>query len=385
MKAIILAAGEGRRLEPLTEVRPKPMIPVANRPLLEHVVEALVDAGIEEVVLVVGYERERIQSHFEDGDDWGITIEYAIQEKQLGTGHAILQAERLVDDTFLVLNGDRIIDPGLIDQVAAAPGEDPVVSVTRTRQPSAYGVVEVQDDHVVGIEEKPPLHAVPSELINAGVYRFTSGIFDEIRRTETGGELAITATLDRLADLDRVRAVRYRGTWLDVSYLWDVIDVTASVLDRDGDNVEPSAHRHERATITESVAIGADSWVGPGAIIMDGSAIGDNVTIGPNAVIENTVIFGDVVVEAGAVLTECVVGQSARVGANATVAGGEADVVVDETLYPGVTLGGVIGDTASLGGGVSLQAGAVVGNGATIQDGATVDGRIPDGAIVRRG
>jgi Nucleoside-diphosphate-sugar pyrophosphorylase involved in lipopolysaccharide biosynthesis/translation initiation factor 2B, gamma/epsilon subunits (eIF-2Bgamma/eIF-2Bepsilon) len=95
--AVILAAGEGRRLEPLTNRRPKPMVPVANRPLLEHVVEAVAAAGIDRIALVVGYRQERIRNHFGDGDDWGVTIEYVEQSTQLGTGHAVLQAESVVD------------------------------------------------------------------------------------------------------------------------------------------------------------------------------------------------------------------------------------------------------------------------------------------------
>ena len=109
--AVILAAGEGRRLEPLTNRRPKPMMPVANRPLLEHVIDSVVAAGIDRIVLVVGYKQERIRNHFRDGNDWGVTIEYVEQSTQLGTGHAVLQAEPVVDGPFVVLNGDRIVDP----------------------------------------------------------------------------------------------------------------------------------------------------------------------------------------------------------------------------------------------------------------------------------
>ena len=108
--AVILAAGAGRRLEPLTNRRPKPMVPVANRPLLEHVIETVAAAGIDRIVLVVGYKQERIRNHFGDGDEWDVTIEYVEQSTQLGTGHAVLQAESIVDDPFIVLNGDRIVD-----------------------------------------------------------------------------------------------------------------------------------------------------------------------------------------------------------------------------------------------------------------------------------
>ena len=141
MYAVILAAGEGMRLRPLTRTRPKPMIPIANRPLLEHVVEAVADAGLEKLVLVVGYKRERIQSHFGDGDDWGVEITYAVQEKQLGTGHAVEQAEPHVDGEFVVLNGDRIIDSALVSRVADESTPAPAVAVRRSETPSSYGVV----------------------------------------------------------------------------------------------------------------------------------------------------------------------------------------------------------------------------------------------------
>jgi len=155
--AVILAAGEGRRLEPLTNRRPKPMVPVANRPLLEHVVEAVAAAGIDRIALVVGYRQERIRNHFGDGDDWGVTIEYVEQSTQLGTGHAVLQAESVVDGPFVVLNGDRIVDAAVVSQVRdlARDGDHPAMAVTTAEHPREYGVVTLDGDRVTGIDEKP--------------------------------------------------------------------------------------------------------------------------------------------------------------------------------------------------------------------------------------
>jgi len=385
MKAVILAAGEGRRLEPLTDVRPKPMLPVANRPLLEHVIESVVAAGIEEVVLVVGYKRERIQSYFEDGDDWGIDIEYAVQEKQLGTGHAVLQAEDRVGDTFLVLNGDRVIDPTIVEEMIGAPADDEtLMAVTRTDDPSGFGVVESDGERVSGIAEKPPRHAITSEVINAGVYRLQPEVFDAIRETETAGELALTATLDRLAADGTVRAIRYRGTWLDVSYLWDLVAVNASLLDN-GTTIAATARTGENAVVTGGAAVDANAWVGPSATVLSGTAVGENARVGPNVVIENAVVFPGATIGAGSVLRDCVVGESARVGPNTTIEGGTADVAIDGSLHQGVTLGGVLGDNASLGGSVSVRPGARVGNEAAVEGGAAVGGRVPSGAEVRRG
>jgi glucose-1-phosphate thymidylyltransferase len=386
MKAIILAAGEGRRLEPLTDVRPKPMLPVANRPLLEHVVESVVAAGIDEIVFVVGYKRERIQSHFEDGDDWDVDIEYAIQEKQLGTGHAVLQAEEGIEETFLVLNGDRVIDPSIVERMIAAPPDgQTLVAVTRTDDPSGFGVVESEGERVTAIAEKPPRHAITSEVINAGVYRFEPDVFDAIRDTDTTGELTLTATLDRLAGDDQVRALRYRGTWLDVSHLWDLISVNASLLNGDDAEMAETARVGENAVVTGGATLDADAWVGPSATVLSGTAVGENARVGANVVLDNAVVFPDATIEPGAVLRDCVVGENARVGPNTTVEGGAADVAVDGTLHEGVTLGGVIGDNARLGGSVSVHPGAVIGNGTTVEGGAAVEGRVPSGADVRRG
>ena len=254
--AVILAAGEGRRLEPLTNRRPKPMVPVANRPLLEHVVEAVADTGIERIVLVVGYKQERIRNHFGDGDDWGATIEYVEQSTQLGTGHAVLQAEPVVDGPFVVLNGDRIVDPGVVSQLCDRAREEdlPAMAVTTVANPRQYGVVTLDGDRVTDIEEKPE-GTVETNQINAGVYAFSPAVFDAIRETHATGELAITTTLDRLASAEPLSAVRYGGRWLDVSNLWDLLTVNAALIGDDaGAGLDDDA-------LDRSVTVAADSML----------------------------------------------------------------------------------------------------------------------------
>ena len=386
MKAVILAAGEGRRLEPLTDVRPKPMLPVANKPLLEHVLEAVVDAGVEEVVLVIGYKRERIQDHFGDGDDWGIDIEYVVQEKQLGTGHAILQVESAIEGPFLVLNGDRIIETEIVREGLDAPTTDEMrVVVTRSDQPSEYGVVQLDGERVESITEKPRAHAAASQIINAGIYRFDPSMFDAIRATEVDGELAVTDTLQGLVERDRVLAVHYDGPWLDVSYLWDYLEVNAAVLDRYESTRSPPASPGEGGVVSEAVAVGPGTTVLPNATVLRGTALGANVRVGPNAVLSNCIVLPDATVGAGAVLQDCIVGENAVIGPNSTVEGGPATVQAEGQVFEGVRLGGVIGDNASLGGDVTVSPGATVGTGATAEAGSWLRGRLPSGADVRRG
>jgi len=384
MKAVVLAAGEGTRLEPLTETRPKPMLPAANRPLLEHVVEAVREAGIDELVVVVGYRRERIQSYFEDGDDWGVSIEYAVQEKQLGTGHAVLQAEPFVDGAFVAMNGDRIVAADDVSRVVERLEETgrTTLAVARSERPSDYGVVELEGEDVVDVVEKPPAHTTSSDVINAGIYGFDPGAFDALRATDADGELAVTDTLERLARRDAVTAVMARGRWLDVSYLWDLLAVNGRVVERD---VSPSARIADAASVVGDVALGADVRLRPGARVLTGSALGDNVEVGANAVVENCVVLPDATIGPGAVVRDCVLGENASVGANATVAGGDADVAVNGTVHEGVRLGGVIGDNARVGGAASLAPGSIVGNRTVVETDSGVDGRVPSDALVRRG
>ena len=388
MKAVVLAAGEGQRLEPLTNLRPKPMVPIANQPLLEYVIDSVSDAGIDEIVLVVGYKRERLQTYFGDGHRWGVDIEYAVQEKQLGTGHAVLQAEDHVDDEFLVLNGDRIITANLVEQLVEKRrnSDETVMAVTRADDPTEYGVVTLDGDRVSGITEKPRATAAPSDIVNAGVYAFDQSVFDAIRDIEPDptGELALTAAIERHLDDEPVRAVRYRGLWVDVSYLWDVTAVTAQVLDELDDPIQNGVV-DEGAQVADDVRIGSDTRVGANATVRRGSALGNNVTVGANAVLSNVVAFDDATIGDGAVLNDCIVAENATIGPNTTVSGGPADVVVDDTYCESVDLGAVVGDNASVGGGAVLVGGTVIGDGATVQDGVTVSGRVPTDAEVRRG
>ncbi len=384
-----MAAGEGRRLEPLTNRRPKPMIPVGNQPVLEYVVEAVADAGIDDIVLVVGYKRDRIQTYFGDGNDWGVDVSYAVQEKQLGTGHAVLQAEPHVDGAFVVLNGDRIIEPGVVEQVIDAPREagDAVMAVTRSKRPGDYGVVTTDGDRATDIAEKPGPHGSASEIINAGVYGFDDSVFAAIRACDVGpdGELAITSALDRLISRATVRCVRYRGQWVDLTHLWDVVSVNASVLDWFGAGIAETATVESGAVVADAVDVGGDARIGANAALRPNVTLGDNVVVGSNAVLSNAVVFPGAVIDDGAVVRDAVVGEDARVGPNTTVVGGDADVVVDGTYHEGVTFGGVLGDYADVGGGVLVEPGTRLGDDAIVESGATLTGAISPETEVRRG
>lgn len=387
MKAVVLAAGVGERFRPLTEIRPKSMLPVANKPLLEHVVDSLVEAGITDLVFVVGHKRERIQNHFQNGHGWGADITYAVQETPLGTGDALLQAAPYVDEEFVVMNGDRIVETELVEQLIErrrATG-DACMAIAHADDPTQYGMVTIDDDRVTSLVEKPPAHAITSTLVNAGAYACGPELFPMLQDAEYRGELDLPQTLAANLETNPVRPVRYDGIWLELSRPWDLLAANEGMLAFAGSHRDDSARVHEEATVVDPVAIGENASVQPGARVLPGTVLGNNVTVGANAVVKNAVVLADATIGPGSVLVDCIVGENATVGPNVTVEGGAANVIVDETLYTDVTFGGLLGDNAHVGGASVVEPGTILGNHCEVESGATVSGTIPSKTTVHHG
>jgi len=386
MKAVILAGGEGARLAPLTNVRPKPMLSVANKPILEHVIEAVKTAGINEIVLVVGYKRQRIQNYFGDGDDWGVDLEYVVQDTQLGSGHALLQAEPIIGTDLVVLNGDQIVDSAAITAVVQARQDttNAVMAVSQSAETHLYGVVDATDGAVTDLIEKPIPAEVDSKLINAGVYAFGPEIFSVLRATDSDGELGLPAALSGYLDDHPVQAVQYEGEWFDISRPWDLLTANGTLLDatnvdRDQVTIDDSA------TTLEDAHIGVDTRIQPNATILRGTSLGDNVTIGAGAVVENAIVMDDATIGANTTIRDCIVGANATLGPGTVIEGGRADVLLGDTLHRDVRFGGIVGDNATVGAAVAITPGTRLGNDATVESQCALDGWYDPNATVRRG
>jgi len=392
--AVVLAAGEGVRLRPLTSNRPKPLLPAGNRPILEHVLDALVDAGMERLVLVVGYRRERVQEHF--GPEYrDVPVEYVRQKKQLGSGHALLQAREAVSGSMVVVNGDHLVESDAVTDVVSAfetDDADATMAVIERDDPSTYGAVRIANSDVAEITEKPETDDY--RLINAGIYAFGASIFDAIEATpRTAGELALTDTIGRIVVRRRVRAVRVGGLWVDATYPWDLLAVTERVLE-DGRAPEPAQSEgiwvdsdalvSEDATLRQPVVVGPDCEIGPGSVVGPNVALGPNATVGANVTIERAVLDVDSRVGHGSTLVDAVFGQDTSVGVETVIPGGPADVRVDQTVFEDQRLGAVLADRVQVGGGVTFEPGALVGTGARVESGVTVRGRVANGAEVVR-
>lgn len=391
---VVLAAGEGTRLRPLTQNRPKPMLPAANRPILEHVLETLVEAGVNRLVVVVGYKRDRVQGHF--GPRFrDVPIDYVVQDKQLGSGHAVLQARTTVDGPVLIVNGDRVIEPSMVETVAnrfATTGA-PALALLEHPRAHTYGAVRLDGDHVVELVEKPAEGAF--RLINAGIYAVDEALFDRLETTpRTDGELGLTEALAaHVDDGGRLEGVMTDGLWADATYPWDMLVLSRAILEtgqivhpeaRAGVHVAPSASVHETAVLEAPVVVGPDCEIGPGVALGPHAAVGRNVTVGANATILNSLVDADSRVGAGSTLIDCVTGQDVALGAGTTVAGGPAEVALDGRIFHSEDLGAVFGDRVRAGGAVTAEPGALVGAEATIESGVVVDGYVQRGARVVR-
>ena len=392
--AVVLAAGEGTRLRPLTHNRPKPMLVAANRPILEHVLDALVEAGIERLVLVVGYRRTRVQDHF--GSTYrGVDIDYVVQHKQLGSGHALLQAADTVSEPMLVVNGDRLIEASSVSEVMTAFDDGSAaatMAVIEHANTSRYGVVSLDGTTVTEVIEKPETDEF--RLINAGIYAFDETVFETIARTERdSGELALTDSIARLVDGDQVRGVRIDGLWVDATYPWDLLAVASTLLERgrtgtpageDGVWIDSEARVHDDATIRPPVAVGAHCEIGPGAVVGPNVALAANTTVGANATIERSVVDADSRIGHASTLVDVVLGQDVHLGVGTVVTGGPADVRVGREIHEDQPLGAVLADRVRVAGNASFEPGTLVGPEATVGDGCHVTGNVSEGSEVVR-
>jgi UDP-N-acetylglucosamine diphosphorylase / glucose-1-phosphate thymidylyltransferase / UDP-N-acetylgalactosamine diphosphorylase / glucosamine-1-phosphate N-acetyltransferase / galactosamine-1-phosphate N-acetyltransferase len=333
MKAVFFAAGKSTRTYPLTLTRPKPLLPVANKPIAIHQLEALPES-VTEVILVVGYKHEMIREALGDAYN-GVSIRYVMQEEQKGTGHALLQCESVIDEPFMAFNGDDIYHTDDIAELAKL--EEGALCKT-VEDPSRFGVFVLNDQgNVTQVIEKP---AEPiSNLANIGAYKFNPSIFEILRNTPVSprGEIEITSAMETLAQQEVFIAHAITGHWLSVGYPWDLLGVNTELLknlkeDIQGE-VSPAAH------LTGAVAIGRGTVIRPGVVIDGPAIIGENCTIGPNAWIRPNSSIGD----------GCKIGQGSEI---------KGSILMNNAKVPHLSYAG----DSVLGEGVNMGCGTVTAN-----------------------
>jgi glucose-1-phosphate thymidylyltransferase len=377
--AVVLAAGEGKRLRPLTRYQPKPMLPVANRPIIEYVIDALLDAGISDIVVVVGYQRRRLQDHLmQRYPERELT--YIRQPNQLGSGDALSQVRDALSGSFLVVNGDNVIDERMVRGTIERYRESDVsatVAVGRSDRVSEYGTVCTENGRVTTILER---HNKDDQgRINVGVYCFDDRIFDALDRTMMrSGELSLTDAISYLPG-EVVSAVP-DGVWFDPAYPWDMLRISdrlqsenqGLVVGSDMQFVDESARIHETAVVGDRTIVGPGCEVAAGAVLRSGSCLQADVRIGTNTVIDRTSVGADSRIGGYVILRDTVVGADVAIGDGTVCPGGNADFIVDCRVFRDRQLGSLVSDRAEVGANVTLPPGARVGPNKRVRHGTTV-------------
>jgi len=388
-QAVILAAGEGQRLRPFTVTKPKVMLSIAGKPILNYVVESLAQNGIRNIVLVVGYRREQVFDYLGSGEQFGVDITYVTEERQLGTAHALAQAKAVTENEFLVLPGDNLIEADTIAHFVAMKPE--AMLVKRVDNPTRYGVVTIDNGMVKDIVEKPK--EAKSNVVNTGIYVFTTKIFSFIE-----AQLDIPDVLNNmLAQGEPINAQKTEGTWLDIVYPWDILSLNDAVLRQIRTNLGGTIETgvslkglvsvgkdtiiRSNSYIVGPVVIGNNCDIGPNTCILPATSIGDNVVISPFCDIRNSVISNDVSIGSSCIIQDSVIDKGCVIKGHFTACSGQADVKVDDEHHL-VNIGAMLGEGCSLGNSVVAQPGVIVGNHCQVQALKLLSGRLPDKSVV---
>lgn len=390
MKAVIMAAGQGVRLKPLTNTRPKVMLPVAGRPILWHLIQEAKKAGIKEAVVIVRYKKEQVIDYFKRHDP-GIKLTFVEQGSQNGTGAAILSAENYLSDTFVVLAGDIVTEARAIEQVITEHKSGITLGVKRVPNPHEYGVVELSG-HTVSLFEEKVQHP-KSDLANLSIYCMEPSIFHDIKSIPPSprGEYEIVNLFVG------ARAVVTDAFWMDVAYPWHLLDANEHLLGKmeactgeiEDSTIKGKVILEEGARVFNSYIegncfIGKNTAVGPHAFIKGNVSLGEDGCIGESSSVKNSILFDRVNAKHLAYIGDSVIGEGVNFGSGTQL----ANFRFDEGFVSVFTergwvnsgrkkLGAVIGDETKFGVNSCTMPGKLIGEHCWISSGVIVNRNIP--------
>ena len=380
MKCVILAAGEGKRMHPLTYTRPKIMLPIANKPIIEWNLLNAKKAGLDEFLFVIGYKSEMVREYFQDGKKWKVNIEYVNQGQALGTAHAIGMVEKFVDEC-IVLCGDTIFGSNDIKNVAKKGTRMGLFEVEHAAE---YGIVETEGSSVVKIYEK--METPFTNVINAGIYHFTKDIFGYIKKTKKSprGEYEITDSLNMMAEKKGVEGVMLQE-WRDVVYPWHLLDANEDLLKKMKGNIQGTVEKN--TTLLGEISVGRDTTIMAGSYIEGPVIIGNGCKIGPNCYIrpytsignhchvgngcevKNSIIMDNSNVPHQNYVGDSIIGQHCNLGAGTKIANLRLDKKNISVVLNGKKLdtkrrklGVIMGDHVQTGINSMMNVGTILGN-----------------------
>jgi len=293
MKALVLTAGEGQRLRPLTTNRSKSMLMIAGRPVLQYIIDSLIENNIRDIVIVVGHGREDLIDHFQMGGDLGVRIRYMIQHKQEGVEHAILTAKEEIEseEEFLLVNGDVLVEPQMVNRTMKnheTMRSKVTMLVTLVSNPEQFGTVKIGPNGIVEklVEKGGPERYVSNYAV-AGVSIFNTKILSLLEKHKTM-ELAIE---EFIKEGNQVSATVWEKEWAEFTWPWDILNANKIVMDRmmkgKGTYIAESAKIHSSVVIEGSVYIDEGAVIRPNTTLRGPIYIGKNVYVGNNSLIRD--------------------------------------------------------------------------------------------------
>ncbi|WP_456471940.1 bifunctional UDP-N-acetylglucosamine diphosphorylase/glucosamine-1-phosphate N-acetyltransferase GlmU [Methanocaldococcus sp.] len=395
MDAIILAAGRGERLKPLTNNRPKPLIPIAGKPILDYIIEKVYDIA-NNIYVIVKYKKEKIVERYKDYEK----IEFLEQREIDGTGEALLTAKDYVSDEFLVINGDIIFEDNLNEFLKYKYA----IAVKEVKNPKNYGVLLVENNIIKDLEEKP--ENPKSNLINAGIYKFDKKIFNILERINLSkrGEKELTDAIKILIKEEEVRAIKLKGFWNDIGLPWHVLEANKYFLDkikRDvkgeiGENVvikgdviiEEGAIVKANSVIEGPAIIKKGCVVGPLAYIRPYTVLMENVFVGNSSEVKGSIIMRNTKIPHLSYVGDSIIGENCNFGCNTITANLRFDDKPVKVNIKGKRvesvrkLGVIMGDNVKTGIQVSFMPGVKVGNNCWIGANCLIDRDVEDNTFI---
>ncbi|MEM2851049.1 MAG: mannose-1-phosphate guanyltransferase [Candidatus Bathyarchaeia archaeon] len=344
MQAVVMAGGEGTRLRPLTTARPKPMVPVVNKPMMEHVLELLLAHRFNELFVTLHYLPDAVRNYFGDGTDFGAKITYSIEEKPLGTAGGVKRLEQLLEGTFLVISGDVLTDINLSEIVKFHKKRGAIATITLSRVPNPleYGIVITNaEGQIENFLEKPGWGEVFSDTVNAGIYVLEP---EALRYVKPGQEFDFSRQLFPLLLKQGEALYGYTSTgyWCDIGSVQQYLQAHRDILSKKvklkipGKEIENSLWVGEGALLEDDVFIKAPAVIGRTSRIRGGvkvkefSVIGNDVLIDEDASIKRSIIWNNAFIGSSSDLVGCIIGERCNLSANVAVL--ENAVVADECI-----------------------------------------------------
>jgi mannose-1-phosphate guanylyltransferase/phosphomannomutase len=375
LKAVVLAGGLGTRLRPLTYSRPKPMLPLGPKPVLQYVIELLADSGFNEIVVTTNYLQDQIEGYFGDGSRFGVSLRFPREEKPLGTAGSVKNAQRYLDETFALIQGDNITDIKMANQLKYHKKKNATttLSVLKVKEPWKYGVVMLnKDTKIVGFQEKPPRNEYRSDLINTGLYILEPDVLDVIPPNKPF-DFARDVFPILLEQRRSLYAYRAKGFWTDIGSIEGFFEGSRWVLSKVTRNFSSGVDA-SRARVTGSVQIAGGTTLGKGVtirgpayiedncavmentVLKPGTILKRNVSIGENSRINSALVFESTKIRSNVTLNRCIIDQKCEIGSNS---------VIEDLAIIGA--GCTIGEDAVIGREVKIDPGVIVEQGKTIR------------------